>query len=233
MVTALSGGKQLPAEVLEQILAKTDGVTLFVEELAKTVLEADFLRDAGDRYELVGQLPPLAIPSTLQDSLMARLDRLAPVKEVAQVAASIGREFSYELLAAVAPLSDIALRDALNQLADSDLIIAQGRAPVASYNFKHALIQEAAYASMLRSQRRTLHATIAHTMAQEQRWRVHREILAHHYTEARMTDQTVLFWQEAELVANARSAHIEAVEHLRQGLRMLASVPTNVARKRR
>ena len=127
MVGAVTGGKALPAEVLEQILARTDGVPLFVEELTKAVLESGLLADQGDRYELAGPLPPLAIPSTLQDCLMARLDRLAPVKEVAQIGAAIGREFSYELLATVAPVNERELLAALDQLARAGLLFERIR----------------------------------------------------------------------------------------------------------
>ena len=149
MVGRAVGGQALPSEVLEQILARTDGVPLFVEELTKAVLESGLLRDEGDRYELVGPLPPLAIPATLQDSLMARLDRLAPIKEVAQVAAVIGREFPQDLLAAAVSLSDNELRDALGQLVAAELVFRRGEPPAASYVFKHALVRDAAYQSLL------------------------------------------------------------------------------------
>ena len=149
----VTGGKRLPPEVLDQIVEKTDGVPLFVEELTKTVLEAGFLQEEADRYVLDGPLPPLAIPSTLRDSLVARLDRLAPVKEVAQIGAAIGREFGYELLAAVSHLRDNELRDALAQLAAAELVFARGIPPAAVYTFKHALVQDAAYRTLLRSKR--------------------------------------------------------------------------------
>jgi predicted ATPase len=142
IVAGLAGGKTLPEPVLDEIVARTDGIPLFVEELTKTVLESELLQDAGDHFELAGPLPPLAIPSTLQDSLMARLDRLAPVKEVAQIAAVIGREFSHDLLAAVSPLPQDKLGEALDQLVASQLIFQRGTAPDATYRFKHALIQD-------------------------------------------------------------------------------------------
>ncbi|HEX6113134.1 MAG TPA: hypothetical protein VFZ10_12545 [Geminicoccaceae bacterium] len=161
MVERVAGAKTLPAEVSAQILAKTEGVPLFVEELTKTVLESGLLTDAGEHYELSGPLPPLAIPTTLHDSLMARLDRLAPVKEVAQTGAVIGREFSYELLAAVADRAEEELRAALDRLVSSELIFRQGTPPEAIYTFKHALVQDAAYQSLLKSRRQQLHARIA------------------------------------------------------------------------
>ena len=139
---------------------------LFVEELTKTVLEAGLLRDAGDRYELAGPLPPLAIPSSLHDSLMARLDRLSPVKEVAQIGAVIGREFSHELIAAVSPLPEDNLDEALDRLVASELVFRRGTPPDATYIFKHALVQDAAYQSLLKSRRQQLHARIAQVLGQ-------------------------------------------------------------------
>jgi predicted ATPase len=144
IVEQVTGGVALPGEVAEQILARTDGVPLFVEELTKAVLEAGLLKDAGDRFELVGPLPPLAIPATLHDSLMARLDRLAAVKEVAQIGAVIGRDFPHELLSAVAPLDADTVSQALNSLVDVELVFRRGVPPHATYTFKHALVQEAA-----------------------------------------------------------------------------------------
>ncbi len=150
MVSRLAGGKALPGDLLEQILGKTDGVPLFVEELTKSILESADLRDAGDRWEYAGQRSTLAIPLSLRDSLMARLDRFAPVKEIAQIGAAIGREFSYELIAAVAPHSKPELGQALTQLTASGLAFQQGTPPDAVYTFKHALVQDAAYNSLLR-----------------------------------------------------------------------------------
>jgi tetratricopeptide (TPR) repeat protein len=153
LVARITGDKPLPAAIVEQIVARTDGVPLFVEELTKTVLESGLLADAGDRYELSGPLPPLAIPTTLHDSLMARLDRLASVKEVAQIGAVIGREFSHELLAAVGPMPANLLGDALDQLVNSELVFRRGAPPDATYTFKHVLVQDAAYQSLLKAKR--------------------------------------------------------------------------------
>ena len=144
--------------MLEQILARTEGVPLFTEELTKVVLESGLLRDAGDRYVLDGPLPPLAIPATLHNSLMARLDRLAPVKEVAQIGACIGREFDHELLAAVVPLPEADLLAALDRLVAAELVFRRGVPPAATYIFKHALVRDAAYQSLLRKRRQELHA---------------------------------------------------------------------------
>src|SRR5262249_1014161 len=156
-------GRPLPAEVTAQIVAKTDGVPLFVEELTKTVLESGLLvaGPAGaEGWHLDGPLPPLAIPATLQDSLAARLDRLAPVKEIAQIGAAIGREFSYPLLRAVAGRDEPALREGLVQLEEAELLFRIGEPPNARYTFKHALVQDTAYETLLRSRRQMLHRQI-------------------------------------------------------------------------
>jgi predicted ATPase len=186
LVARVTGAKPLSAAIIDQIVARTDGVPLFVEELTKTVLESGLLADAGDHYELSGPLPPLAIPTTLHDSLMARLDRLAPVKEVAQIGAVIGRDFSYELLAAVAPMSANQLDEALEQLVNSELVFRRGMPPDATYSFKHALVQDAAYQSLLKSKRQQLHARIAEALEQEfpDVGETEPEVLARHLTDA-------------------------------------------------
>ena len=193
LIARVTAGKPLPAEVVEQIVARTDGVPLFVEELTKTVLESGLLADAGDRYALSGPLPPLAIPTTLHGSLMARLDRLAPVKEVAQTAAVIGREFSHDLLAAVSPLSEVDLDAALDQLVQSELVFRRGAPPNASYTFKHALVQDAAYQSLLKSRRQQLHTRIAEVL--EARFphigETQPEVLAQHWTEAGLAGRAI------------------------------------------
>jgi class 3 adenylate cyclase len=153
MTDQVAHGKALPPEVVEQVVAKTDGVPLFVEELTKMVLESGWLQEYADRYELRGSLPPLAIPTTLHDSLMARLDRLAAVKALAQLGATLGREFSYDLLQAVAPWDEATVQGGLQQLVVAELLYQQGLPPQATYRFKHALIQEAAYQSLLKSTR--------------------------------------------------------------------------------
>ncbi len=151
MTGQVAHGKALPAEVVEQVVAKTDGVPLFVEELTKMVLESGLLQEREERYELTGPLPPLAIPATLHDSLMARLDRLATVKGLAQLGATLGREFSYELLQAVSPWDEETLQRGLQQLVEAEFLYQQGLPPQATYLFKHALIQDAAYQSLLRA----------------------------------------------------------------------------------
>ncbi len=166
MVSALAGGKALPAALLEQILIRTDGVPLFVEELTKSILESGELNEASDHYEYGGPARAVTIPATLRDSLMARLDRFMPVKEIAQIGAAIGREFSYELIEAVAPMPQAQLDDALAQLSASGLAFRRGTPPDAIYTFKHALVQDAAYDSLLKSRRQELHAKIARVIEQ-------------------------------------------------------------------
>ena len=161
MTNRVTHGKALPPEVIEQMVAKTDGVPLFVEELTKMVLESGLLQEREDRYELTGPLPPLAIPATLHDSLMARLDRLATVKSLAQLVATLGREFSYALLHAVSPWDEATLQWGLHQLVEAEFLYQQGLPPQATYLFKHALIQDAAYQSLLRSTRQQQHQHIA------------------------------------------------------------------------
>jgi class 3 adenylate cyclase len=213
LVAKLTGGKPLPVEVLEQIVAHTDGVPLFVEELTKSVLESKLLREASDRYILEAPLPALAIPTTLRDSLIARLDRLAPVREVAQMGACIGREFSYELLATLSPLEGKRLDEALEQLVTTGLVFRRGTPPDAIYTFKHALVQDAAYDSLLKSRRSQLHGTIARVL--EERSPATREtepeLLAHHYTAAGLIEEAIPCWLKAGERALQRSANLEAV----------------------
>jgi len=142
LVERLTEGKMLPAEITDRIVVRTDGIPLFIEELTKTLLEGGLLQEEDNRYVLAGSPPPLAIPASLHDSLLARLDRLAPVKEVAQIGATIGREFSYDLLAAVARRPESQLRDALDRLVETGLIFRRGMPPQASFIFKHALVQD-------------------------------------------------------------------------------------------
>jgi len=199
VVYNVSGGKPLPPQVLDQIITKTDGVPLFVEELTKTVLESDLVRERNGRYELTGLLPPLAIPSTLQDSLTARLDRLGSVREVAQLAATIGRDFSYELLRAISPLDDLDLRGAMAALVDAEVLYRRGVVPQARYLFKHALIRDAAYESLLKSKRQQVHSRIASVLEQQflKVVQAQPELIAHHYTEAGLIAQAVPYWQKA------------------------------------
>jgi len=235
MINTLTANKPLPTEVLGQILAKTDGVPLFIEELTKAVLEGHLLREEKDRYVLTAPLPPLAIPATLHDSLIARLDRLSPIKEIAQTAAAIGRDFSYELLSAVSGASDGELEDALVQLAEAELIFRRGIPPQAVYTFKHALVRDAAYESLLKAQRKELHARIAQALTQRFADRVaaEPELLAHHYTAAGETGPAIDSWLAAGERAIQRSANAEAIAHLRQGLDLIPELPEGMERAHR
>ncbi len=232
MVSALAGGKALPEALLEQILTRTDGVPLFVEELTKSILESGELKEAGDRYEYAGSARAVTIPATLRDSLMARLDRFMPVKEIAQIGAAIGREFSYELIAAVAPMPQAQLDDALAQLSESGLAFRRGTPPDAVYTFKHALVQDAAYNSLLKSRRQELHAKIARVI--EQRFpnikTTEPEVLAHHLTAAGLTEAAIPLWQAAGELALKRMALTEAIAHLNQGLELVATLPRSSQR---
>jgi predicted ATPase len=232
LVARVTGDKPLPAAIVEQIVARTDGVPLFVEELTKTVLESGLLTDAGDRYELHGPLPPLAIPTTLHDSLMARLDRLAPVKEVAQIGAVVGREFSHALLAAVAPMSANLLGDALEQLVNSELVFRRCVPPEATYSFKHALVQDAAYQSLLRSRRQQLHARIAEAL--EAHFEdTPPEVVARHCTEAGLIHKAIRYWHLAGKRAMELSAYREAIAHLGRAHELLLTLPASPERDAR
>ncbi|MCK1606571.1 AAA family ATPase [Bradyrhizobium sp. 166] len=234
VVDRITGGKILPQEVLEQILAKTDGVPLFVEELTKAVLESGLLKDRGSYYELIGPLPPLAIPTTLQDSLMARLDRLAPVKEVAQIAACIGREFGHELLRSVTALDEHALQRALNDLMTAELIFRRGAPPDTGYSFKHALVQDIAHESLLKSKRQQIHARIAAALEEHYpaRAEAEPETIALHLTQGGLAGKAVGYWLRAGRIAAGRSANLEAIAHLTRGLDALKSNPEGPERDR-
>jgi class 3 adenylate cyclase/tetratricopeptide (TPR) repeat protein len=234
MTAHLTKGKSLPPEVMRQVVAKTDGVPLFVEELLKMIVESRLLREEADRYVLEGPLPPLAIPATLRDSLMARLDRLASAREVAQLCALLGREFTYELIQAVAQLDDATLQQALAQLAAAELIHQRGRPPRARYVFKHALIQDIAYESQLKSTQQRHHQRIAQVLTERFSDVVEGqpELLAHHYTAAGLIEQAIPCWRRAGERAAARSGNVEAVGHLSKGLDLLATLPETPERAR-
>ncbi|UCH48900.1 MAG: AAA family ATPase [Betaproteobacteria bacterium] len=223
VVTRVAGNKRLPKEIVEQITLKTDGVPLFVEELTRAVLDSSLLSDQGDHYDLIGTLSPLAIPASLSDSLMARIDRSVPVKEIAQTGACIGREFSHEVLAIVSPLSQQELNNAIEQLIDSELVFKRGSAADAVHIFKHALIQDAAYESLLKSKRAEMHARIAEALEQHfpETADTRPELLAHHYTEAGKTASAIKAWLKAGENAYTRSALKEAIAHLQKGLSVL------------
>ena len=232
MVGGMTGGKRLPVEVMQEVVSKTDGVPLFVEELTRAVMESGLLREQDGHYELTSPLNALAIPSSLNDSLMARLDRLGAAKEVAQLAATLGREFSYEMLQAVAPFDATALQEALDKLVESEILHQRELLPQAQYIFRHALIQDAAYQSLLKSTRRQYHKHIAQTMAERfpEIKETQPELLARHYTEAGLIAQAIPYWLQAGQLASRRSAHVEAVNHLTRGLELLAALPDSPER---
>lgn len=232
LVLQVMGGKAMPAEVLDQIIKKTDGVPLFVEELTKTVLELGLLRDAGDRYELIGPLTPLAIPATVHDSLMARLDRLSTAKTVAQLGAVLGRSFAYDLLHAVSKLDEAALRLSLHQLVAAEVLQQHGLPPNASYTFKHALVQDAAYGSLLRSMRQLFHQRAAQALVERfaALTEGQPEVLAYHYAEAGLAAQAIPQWQRAAQLSVARAAHREAISQFNAALSLLAGLPAGSER---
>src|SRR5262245_55196533 len=235
MVARVTGGRVLPAEVMKQIVTKTDGNPLFVEELTKAMLEAGILVEDAEGYRLDGPLPPLAIPATLQDSLMARLDRLAPVKEIGQIGAAIGREFSYSLMHAVVGREETALKHALAQLEQAGLVFCRGEPPDAVYSFKHVLVRDAAYESLLKSRRQQLHGQIARALEESFANIVasQPEIVAHHFTAAGLVDPAIDYWLNAGHLALSRSANAEAVKHLRQGIELTQSLAPSPERVRK
>ena len=220
VVLGVVGDKPLPAELVEQIVDKTDGVPLFLEELTKAVRESEMLVDMGDRYGVSGRSGKLTIPNTLRDSLMARLDRLIPVKEIAQIGAVIGREFSHELVRAVTSMREAQLDEALERLTESGLVFRRGAGAQASYLFKHALVQDAAYDSLLVSKRQALHEQIADAIEARmpEKARSEPELLAHHYTEAGCIEQALPYWQRAGELAQQRVALQEAIGYFQRGL---------------
>jgi predicted ATPase len=226
MTAQVTGGKVLPKQVADQIVDRTDGVPLFIEELTKAVVESGVLTDAGDHYAAVGPVAPLAIPATLQASLLARLDRMAPTREVAQIGAALGRQFSYELISAVAKMPKQQLDDTLARLVQAELIFRRGSPPDAEYIFKHALVQEAAYATLLRSRRQQLHARIAATLEDQFPEIVvaHPALLAQHWVEAGLAEKAGGYRLRAGQQALARSAMTEAVAQLQKGLELLAGL---------
>jgi len=229
MVLALAGGRSLPMEVLDHIVAKTDGVPLFVEELTKMLLESGLLRLEGDGYVLTGPLSDLAIPATLQESLLARLDRLPTVREVAQVGAVLGREFAYETLKALGAMEDEALEDGLGRLVEAELLYQRGRPPRSRYIFKHALVQDAAYQSLLRRTRQHYHGQIAELLEASFPDMVENtpELVAHHFAEAGNQDRAVAYWQKAGARALAANGYEEALRHFRRGLVAKEGKPTD------
>jgi predicted ATPase len=220
LVEQIAGGKALPYEVIDQIAERTDGVPLFVEELTKRVLESG--------------VPLVGIPTTLHDSLMARLDRLESVRRVAQIGAAIGREFSYGLMQAVSRLPEDELKRALDRLVSSQLVFQRGTPPDAVYNFKHALVHDAAYGSLLRNARQQLHAQIAEALEANSPAQIDSEpeLFAQHYAEAGLIEKSLAYWGKAGRRSAARSATAEAAAQFQKGLDQLTLLPQTPERQR-
>jgi tetratricopeptide (TPR) repeat protein len=227
MIMLVTGGKALPREIADQIVDRTDGVPLFIEELTKAVVESGILTKTGDGYASSGPVTALAIPTTLHASLLARLDRLAPAREMAQIAAALGRQFSHELISAAATMPKQQLDDALAMLVRAELIFRRGTPPDAEYTFKHALVQDAAYGTLLRSRRQQLHARIATTLEGQFPEIVVAQpaLLARHCAEAGLAEKAVVYWLKAGRQSLARSATTEAAAQLRKGLDLLDGLP--------
>ncbi len=227
MIGGMTRGVPLPDAVVERIVERADGIPLFVEELTKMVLESDLVAERAGRYALTGPLTELKIPTTLQDSLMARLDRLLPGKEVAQLGAALGREFPYELLRSVSLQEEPRLHAGLAQLVDAELFYQRGTPPDATYTFKHALIQDTAYQSLLKSVRQQFHTRIAQVLEERFPERVasEPEVIARHYDQAGLVAQAITHYQRAGERATQRSANEEAISHLRRALALVATLP--------
>jgi len=225
----IAGDKLLPAEVIDHIVVKTDGVPLYVEELTKTIIGSEILQDAGDCFELSGPLESLSIPDTLQASLMARLDRLPQVREIAQLGSVLGREFAYQMILGLSNIRDATLQEGLDQLVDAELLYQRGRPPRARYVFKHALVMDAAYNSLLRRPRQQYHRQVAELLEAQfsDIVEAHPELLAHHFSEAGEVGRAVVYWQTAGQKAIEGSANPEAISHLDNAIEQTESLPKN------
>jgi predicted ATPase len=234
LVRDIVGSRALPDDVVAQIVERSDGVPLFIEELTKSVLESGLLREEEGRYVLDGPLPALAIPTSLHASLMARLDRLAPARHVAQIGAAFGRWFRYTSLRAVSGLSGDELQVALTRLVASELIFQNGAPPNAVYTFKHALVQDAAYNSMLRTTRQELHGRIAEALETLSPELIDSqpELFARHYVEAGLVEKSIFYLGKAGHRSVARAAIVEAAAQFQKGLGQLALLPNNPERQR-
>ncbi|CAE6490881.1 tetratricopeptide repeat protein [Nitrosomonas nitrosa] len=227
LVVAMTGGKVLPPEVQQAILAKADGIPLYIETLTENVLESGLLTEGNDSFTLKGPLKGLPIPDSLQALLMERVDRLGSAKEIVQTGAAIGREFTYELLRATVEVPDSELRNALDLFVASGLVLQEGEIPLATYHFKHALVQDAAYSTLPKKPRRILHARIANTLENRfaERVALEPELLANHYEQAGLTGPAVEYWHRAARRDAERSANVEALHHFNKALDVLKDLP--------
>ncbi|HMD66293.1 MAG TPA: AAA family ATPase [Stellaceae bacterium] len=226
MIGHLAGGRPLPGEVVDHIVAKADGVPLYVEELTKAILGSGVLEARGDAYVLRGALAQLHIPETLQDSLMARLDRALRLREVAQLGAVLGREFAYDMIRALAGIEEQMLQSGLGQLVVDELLYQRGCPPRSRYLFKHALIQDAAYQSLLKRTRQQYHQRAAKLL--EDRFpevaSTQPELVAHHYTQANCPAQAIAYWLRAGSAAARQFANLEAIDQIRRGLALVEAL---------
>ena len=234
MIAHVTGGRALPKEISDQIVDRTDGVPLFIEELTKTVVESGIVTETAAGYVATGQAAPFAIPTSLHASLLARLDRLAPTRELAQIGAALGRSFSHQLISAVVTMPQRQVDDALVQLVRAELIFQHGTPPDAEYSFKHALVQDAAYSTLLRGRRQQLHGLIRATLEREfsEIIQTHPEVIARHCTEANLVEKAVGYWLKAGQLALSRMALPEAIAHLDVGLAMVRKLGQSPQRDR-
>jgi predicted ATPase/class 3 adenylate cyclase len=232
LIHKAAGGKTLPEAIIEQIASKSQGVPLFIEEITRSILESGDLEEYRDRYVLRQSIREFTIPSTLQDSLIARLDRLGSAKDVVLTASIIGREFSYELIEAVSSISQAMLLADLGRLVQSDLLEQSGTPPHSRYVFKHALILDAASQSVLKVRKRELHQRIAEVFTSRfpEVAANEPELLAHHYTEANVVDSALAFWRQAADRAVARLAYVEALGHVDRAMKLIATLPEGAER---
>jgi class 3 adenylate cyclase/predicted ATPase len=232
LIDKAAGGVALPGSVVDQIIAKAQGVPLFVEEITRSVVGSGTLEERDGQYHLADAGAPFVIPATLKDSLVARLDRLGPAKDVALAASIIGQEFSFELVGAAASVEPPVLVAALDQLVQSDIVTQRGEPPHAVYTFKHALVRDAAYQTVLKSRKRHLHQRVAEAL--ESRFpdlaRTEPELLAHHYSEADVGDRALEYWRKAAGYASASLAHAEAIGHIDKALALISAMPEGLAR---
>ena len=232
LLASMTGGKLLPSEVQHTILARTDGVPLYLEELMKSLLESGLLAEAKESFTLTGPIKELSIPDSLQALLMERIDRLGPAKEIVQIGSTIGREFGYELLRQTVDVTERELNQALHLLSASGLIFQEGEIPAAKYIFKHALIQDAAYGTLSKKSRRDIHARIAKTLESRfsERVKAEPELLAYHYEQAGAINEAVQYWHRAASKDVAQSADAEALSHFNRTLELLETLPKSHAR---
>lgn len=235
IILQIAQGRTLPREVIKRIIELSDGVPLYLEEVTKAFLESGALRILGDHYELLGLLPEAILPATVHDSLMARLDRTGDAKSVAQLAAALGREFSQELLYAVSLMDEVDLNAALRRLTEAGLVVEDKRGGVRTYRFKHALIQEAAYQSLLRSKRQKFHHRIARVLEEQfpETLRTQPDLAAQHYAKANLPEEATTYFERAGMQAFAAQAYAEANHHFQSALAQLQKLPSNLARDSR